>query len=664
MDGISKAIFCAREDNDLISALRQSGYSPNLAEDLTDALRRAEKGGAILALADGYPSRGVRLTEGELAKARASGVRLYVEYPESLPGEVTGEPRTILYERLIAPDGFFGSLESGAIMTINGCWHRPRKGTGTGLLCLGKAAGYDTLRYGLPDGCVSVLDWLDGKRDALVATTSLSSFIRGRFAPADRWRAIWETILGLLGADGVRLRWKKDVDTRRGPDEPLEEGDARRAWRGNVAWAHDYMVGRIDTSTVVYEGYGSAMDYRGRQFLRSVCRGDCMGETAMELAYGWKLTGNPELKRLTGEIADRVLTPGAYYHDDPDSPMYGLNNWYEHGEIFYGDDAARLLLGLISARSLLGDSRWDEKLLRCAAANLRTSDRNGLRRPSLTASSFADKDWTDYYYEQTDYVSPHYQAYLWAAFLWIYSLTGIEEFLAKSRRAISIVMERFPHELKWQNSLTGEISRMLLPLSFLMRVDPTQEHRAWLERAVDEMLLYQRPCGAIQDAFGDLSLGKYPPPRSNESYGTTESSLIQQNGDPATDLLYTTNWAFIGLWEASLVIDEPRVARAWQRLRDFLIRIQCVSEKHPELNGVWMRGFDYEKWEYWGTTADVGWSAWCVESGWVNAWIATTLMLAEEGKSLMDSSASADFSAVAPDIYREMLTPRKPRGES
>ena len=241
----------------------------------------------------------------------------------------------------------------------------------------------------------------------------------------------------------------------------------------------------------------------------------------------------------------------------------------------------------------------------------------------------------------------------------MYELTGIEELLTKSEKAISIVMERLPDKLRWQNSMTGEISRMLLPLSFLVRVHPTEQNRKWLKQAVDAMLEYQVPCGAIRDAFGDLSLGKYPPPKSNENYGTTEASLIQQNGDPATDLLYTTNWAFIGLWEASLVMEEKYVREAYEKMRDFMIRIQVRSKKYPELDGTWMRSFDYEKWEYWGSSADIGWGAWSIESGWVNTWIATTLILEERGESLMRLNSKESFSAMAEEMYKEMMTPRR-----
>lgn len=108
-------------------------------------------------------------------------------------------------------------------------------------------------------------------------------------------------------------------------------------------------------------------------------------------------------------------------------------------------------------------------------------------------------------------------------------------------------------------------------------------------------------------------------------------------------------------------MEEKYVREAYEKLRDFLLRIQVCSKKYPELDGTWMRSFDYKKWEYWGSSADIGWGAWSIESGWVNAWIATTLILEERSESLMRLGAKASFSSMAEEMYREMMTPRQVR---
>ena len=150
-------------------------------------------------------------------------------------------------------------------------------------------------------------------------------------------------------------------------------------------------------------------------------------------------------------------------------------------------------------------------------------------------------------------------------------------------------------------------------------------------------------------------MGTYPPPQSNESYGTSEASLIQENGNPATDLLYSTNWTFIGLYEASITLKDQRLRETVQKMAEFFCRIQVRSKKHPYLDGAWMRSFDFRKWEYWGSSADIGWGAWSVESGWTNSWIVSTMMLMERDKSMFDLSMRNDFIKIAPAAVKEML---------
>ena len=89
-------------------------------------------------------------------------------------------------------------------------------------------------------------------------------------------------------------------------------------------------------------------------------------------------------------------------------------------------------------------------------------------------ASFEDgKTWDDY--QNEDYVEyrPHYQAYMWAAFLQAYVLTGHQEFLDKTKCAIRMTMKVFP-KLVWTNGITQEYARLLLPLAFLVQVEDTR----------------------------------------------------------------------------------------------------------------------------------------------------------------------------------------------
>jgi hypothetical protein len=196
---------------------------------------------------------------------------------------------------------------------------------------------------------------------------------------------------------------------------------------------------------------------------------------------------------------------------------------------------------------------------------------------------------------------------------------------------------------------------MLLPLAWLVRVRATHEHREWLRQAVEGLLALQDSSGGIREELGPPGQGIMPPPRSNEAYGLHEASLIQQDGDPVADLLYTVNFAFLGLHEAAAVTKEPAWQAAEDKLARFLVRIQIRSEARPELDGGWFRAFDLRRWEAWASNADAGWGAWAIESGWTQGWITSVLALRQLKTSLWELTASSRIEKHYPALRRQMI---------
>src|SRR5690606_20715862 len=105
----------------------------------------------------------------------------------------------------------------------------------------------------------------------------------------------------------------------------------------------------------------------------------------------------------------------------------------------------------------------------------------------------------------------------------------------------------------------------------------------WLDQLTGDLLAQMDACGAIREKLGLAGYGMFRAPASNEAYGTTEAPVIQQDGDPACDLLYTMNFAFLGLREAAEATGDGLLKEAEDKLADFLCRIQVRSEAHPYL---------------------------------------------------------------------------------
>lgn len=124
-------------------------------------------------------------------------------------------------------------------------------------------------------------------------------------------------------------------------------------------------------------------------------------------------------------------------------------------------------------------------------------------------------------------------------------------------------------------------------------------------------------------------------------------------------MLYTTNFAFVGLYEVAMATQNPVYLKAVNRMRDFLVRIQVRSDKFKNVDGAWFRAFNYQDWNYWASNADAGWGVWSTLTGWIQSWIIGTQYLMEKNTSLWDLAAKKDVSAIAGSVIEEMITNNK-----
>ena len=567
------------------------------------------------------------------------------------------QPRSAEMERLVISSQFFEpQLEQNLILVQHSCWFTPVKAANPHLVA-GRVAGYRKAVYGLPEQTFPIL-FEYTKNRLLLATTKLSQFVTGRYSPTESWRAVWQKILSWLSGEQKQyeLSWQPSVDVTASKEATLPNNFKKTAFDKAINWFSQNVVFGFGGIKGAIEGFGSEIDCKGRQLPRPWPRSDCNAETAMVFALDWILNKNPQSHKTAADIMDYVWSEKTFLQTDPNSPTYGLVNWFERGPIFYGDDNARVILSSLISTRLLKNGKWDEHILRCLLANLRTTGVYGFRRSRILQKEFYEhgNNWTFFKNEEHIHFSPHYQAYLWAAYLIAYEITEYKEFLALPLKAIKATMEIYP-KLKWTNGITQELARLLLPLAFLVRIDNGKQHCSWLCKIVSDLLEHLQTCGAIHEQLGDPKDGQYPPPQSNDDYGKHEAALIQKNSDPCCDLLYTINYAFLGLHEAAAVTDNEQIKEAENKIAEFLCRIQLQSSTHNYLDGAWMRAFDYNLWEYYGSSADSGWGPWCAESGWTNSWIAAVLAMKTMQINTFDLVTEDKIIRRFPNLIKEMF---------
>lgn len=711
-------IFACRADNDLFRVASGNGIELKRFDTPLAAVDAAGEGAGVLLLADGYPANTTGLDAALFDKAAGKKLRLYVEYPSFLPGIATSKPRGTHWERaVVASDAFAPALAKLRILAIHGCRFVPVKAQAPHIV-VGRVAGFDTAVYGLARESFPILFELPRQEaggGVLVATTKLSNFLTGRYAPGDAWRDILSYVFAWLqpGSKPASLKWTPavrpsfgagetlpaDVERqalRRGidwyfnsrmvisqsmmekynrpanlPDAPAADPDLKQDWPygHRVATMPDLKAAHGDGSLGVLEGFDAKIFGDGTQPVRWWIRGDCNGEIAGAMAAAGAVLNDQRYLKTGGNIGDWLYARSLMATGDranPAHPAYGLIGWNESPQycgagsgdgygVYYGDDSARCTFGMMLAGAALKTDRFDERLLKCLLANLRISGQHGFQPNRIDQGPLVAAGWQRCFHDKNVSYAPHYQATVWACHLWAYKRTGFDLYLQRARTAIGMTMAAYPDRWTWTNGIQQERAKMLLALAWLVRVDDTPEHRTWLRRIADDMLATQDACGAIREEIGQEGKGGYPPPVSNEAYGTSETPLIQSNADAASDLLYTCNFAFIALHEAAAATGEPVYRNAEDKLAAFLCRIQVRSETHPELDGGWFRAFDFKRWEYWASNADAGWGAWCIESGWTQSWITSVLALRQMRTSLWDLTAGSSIGRRFPALRQQMI---------
>jgi len=680
--------FCCSAQNDLYVALGKTRY-PRFAAPL-DAIEAAPAGSAVLVLADDYPARPTALDASGFRLAREKDLRLFIEYPAAVPGLELGPPRSTTWERVVVSSNAFApALPRLRILAAHGCHFVPVSNSPPADLVVARVAGYNNALYGLPDKEVFPVLFALPDRKLMVATTCLSSFVTGRFAPAGDWLTVWDTILATLDPGHAhRLKAEPLVTPAYGPSTRLPRHYQRKAFAEAADWfAHSHLLvppsekqklyqalaagqettapprpsePEGDGSLGIMEGYASGILCDGNQPRRLPLRDDCNAESAMVLALDGRLDARTPSALIASNLLDFI-----YFHSgicqgvrgDPQQAAYGLIGWGDIAPAWlvanYGDDNARGMLATALVAACLKTDRWDERLMRGLLANLRTTGRLGFRGDRIDLPALAKNGWKAYYDGAPVDYSPHFESYLWACYLWAWQHTGFPPFLDRTRTAIGMTMKVYPDQWRWQDNL--ERARMLLCLAWLVRVEDTPEHREWLKRVATDLLAWQQPSGAIHERLINFRGGHYRTPQRNEDYGTGETPLLQQDGDPVTDQLYTTGFALLGLHEAVGATGDAQLKRAEDKLAEYLCRIQTRSRKLPYLNGTWFRAFDDRRWEAWASSADIGWGAWSIESGWGQAWTAAVLALRERKTTVWDLTATTHVRDYFPKLRAQML---------
>ncbi|RGP16158.1 hypothetical protein DXB27_14180 [Parabacteroides gordonii] len=684
--------YCGSEQNEVYQLLKSEGFKLIIFDSPEVMIENATNGSGAVIVCDTYPMCPLEITQETYKLAQQKKIRLYLEYPDKLP-DLCVEKETFhaSLERGVITSDKLMNLEPMDIIGVNDCYTRVAK-VNDPLIVLARVAGFDQAEYGIED--VESYPLLCEKDNILVAFTKLSNFRTGRYEPLGAWQSVWKYIISFVTNDSdftFSTEWPSDVRPTYSREQSLPADAGKDMISRGLEWFFngrffidpswkklqlerqgdglmpvaralpaDSKVG--NGSMGILEGHASNIYYDGEQDFRYWLRADVQGEVAFALAAGGKSLNNSTYEEVSKNLMEYVLKKSAFRAGkriDPSSPVYGLIGWSDtHPYVFYADDNARLVLGLIGASAFMDYDRWNKEIIENILANFRLSNVNGFfgNGGRLEEPQILEKGW-QYYAKRPELVNPHphFESWMWACYLWLYDKTGYQPLLEKAEKAIRLTMENYPEGWKWTNGIQQERARMILPLAWLVQVQDTPEHREWLDQVVSRLLENQQTSGAIREELGNSSTGTFGKAKSNKDYGVTEAPLISHNGDPVADMLYTSNFAFFSLNEAARATGNTQYQEAVEKLSDFLIRIQVKSDRYAHLDGAWYRAFDYNRWDYWASNADHGWGAWSTLTGWIQSWIIGTQVLIEDDTSFWDKTKGVAMKPHMDEVIQTMF---------
>jgi len=575
-----------------------------------------------------------------IRKIIARGTKVFAEFCLNVDNIYFTDIRSTRYERpvFVSDIGAVPGLEIGDILDEQSnlrlnLWRANYPGRPL-LQYVRNAEGYcktevtDAL---LEDETCSAL-WYE-KPNFLVCSFRLANFIKARFAPVEKWRALLRYIVQWLtgmepdfGSLASRCREVYHFVPYDGTASFREQVTAC-ADRG-ANWFHraNMLIKRYGQYYGVKEGMGPAVYSDGTQQVMVSLRSDCTGETSLCFYTDYLRTGNA----LSKTVADGLLQ---LYEDirrsEEASPFCGMSGTL----VVYQDDNARGVLMPILFRALYA-GETDRLSLATDALDflVRTTGTDGLRvvRTDMVSPNSDEVDcmglssrredgvdkwhWTFFRSTFTELArkpagvpSAHYNAYYLGAMLLAHKVTGSREYRRVGVKGLESIMALYPNTAREQSE-TEELCRLVFPLAMLYWVTQEQKHRDWLYRVAEDLQRLQHPSGGYLEwdtGFTAVCSG----------VKDNECALLVNNGDPIVDMLYSLNWLPLGFIQAYFVTRDVYFKTLWEDIAKFFVSVQLHS-RDQQLNGAWTRALDVDLMEVYGVPNDIGWAPWSIESGW------------------------------------------------
>lgn len=457
--------------------------------------------------------------------------------------------------------------------------------------------------------------WFDRPENILICSFRLANFIKARFSPKYRWKALVKSIFEWLCDESISLESINEsycIYMYNTSDD--FEKRLKNCINNAMNWFEQNGIILDKGYNGVLEGMKTEIYPDGRQEVCKMNRGDCIGE--ISLAYFLKYLMDGDKKAL--EISDNLMS---YYFDifmvKDEGPYKGMVYW--SSEQWYGtyqDEVARALIPQLLKCLYSNNENHIDNCIEILKFLVKTTGTDGTRIFRTENILLSEEKLNKLSTRPGNLPSAWWNGYYLASLLLAYKLTKVKEFADVGIKGLETIMSVYPNTIReW--SQTVEMCRLVLPLSWLYWVSGLKKHKEWLYQVVYDLEKFHHSSGAYLE-WDEGYKARLRKKKHGNSLEWTECSLLVKNGDPVADLLYSLCWLPIGFIQAYFVTGDDYFKKLWVNISKFFISSQIYSD-NKQINGAWARAFDVEFMEVFGSPMDMGWGPWCIESGWTVA---------------------------------------------
>ena len=430
----------------------------------------------------------------------------------------------------------------------------------------------------------------------LVCSFRIADFVKARFAPFESWLGILELILNHLGVSDIQMP-KPHYTLGNG-------GTADDTFRRAMKWFEGCNVLNDAGKAGAIEGMAHMISPDGVQTVRRNVRMDCVGEVAGAYFFDYLINKNENSLEVYKNLYDFIFDKMQI----KDGKFRGMIRWTETAwNTTYGDDTGRAILGNLFYMMYTGDTSRLPEIEASLDILVSVTGSDGLIKHSIHCIELTYEKMKEMASNPSEQWSAHRNAYYSAALLLTYLFTGKKSYLETGVKGLSRIMEVYPNTMR-AISETEELCRLIFPLACLYQVTGEEEHKAWLYDVAERLEIYRHKNGGYLEV--DPGYTAY---RSRTE--GTESSMLADNGNEISDLLYSLNWLPLGFSYAYYVTGDSMFMEKWEDIAGFMASAQIVSED-KSIDGAWARCLDVKRMEIYGMPHDVGWGPCCIESGW------------------------------------------------